>query len=132
MQPQIVLEDRETGPPYPITGQDGFTLLRSRAPEPNMLGINMGGNIPEREWLQNVCAKNGFVINDNSGGRDCAYISVLTAMVSVGTESAMSVSQLRHIVPDELEMNRELYSVYFEAPQPHKIAQQPNRARNFQ
>ncbi|XP_039271516.2 uncharacterized protein LOC120345964 [Styela clava] len=97
---------------YSVFGETVRDLLPTTAPSPCTDGLdggpyqNPGGMV----WFKEVCRLNNFHLVNNAGEGDCAYISILDAMRSLGLPNIPdNVKQLRSMVADELSSRPHVY-----------------------
>nr|XP_039257388.1 uncharacterized protein LOC120334012 [Styela clava] len=103
---------RQVGTRHPVFGDTVRDLLPTTAPSPCIDGLRDGSfqNSGGMVWLQQVCHLNNFHLLNNSGGGDCAYISILDGMGSLGLPNKpYDVVQFRSIVADELGSRPHIY-----------------------
>nr|XP_039258626.1 uncharacterized protein LOC120335208 [Styela clava] len=103
---------REVGTRYQVFGPTVRDLLPTTAPSPCTDGLcngsfqNPGGIV----WLKQVCNLNNFYLLNNTGDGDCAYISILDGMRSLGLPNKPdNIEQFRAIVADELSSRPDIY-----------------------
>nr|XP_039262880.1 uncharacterized protein LOC120338934 isoform X2 [Styela clava] len=103
---------RRIGTRHQVFGDTVRDLLPTTAPSPCIDGLRDGSfqNPGGMVWLQQVCNLNNFLLLNNTGGGDCAYISILDGMGSLGLPNKPdNVVQFRSIVADELGSRPHIY-----------------------
>ncbi|XP_077976105.1 uncharacterized protein LOC144431999 [Styela clava] len=103
---------RQEGTRYQVFGATVRDLLPTNAASPCTDGLRDGSfqNSGGMVWLQQVCILNNFYLLNNTGGGDCAYISILDGMGSLGlSNKPANVVQFRSIVADELGSRPHIY-----------------------